>query len=111
MQGRIPPVSNSLDKIQLDRLAHVSFAHPDLQTFDGFANAFGFEVAHRSEKAIYYRGWGKMRSSMQHMNNRKRRSFSGLHLSQAQSKTFTNAPVYLLHRQYGIMSRGLEVGR
>lgn len=59
MQGRIPPISNSLDKIQLDRLAHVSFAHPDLETFDAFAHAFGFEVAHRSEKAIYYRGWGK----------------------------------------------------
>ncbi|KAF9895304.1 hypothetical protein FE257_000208 [Aspergillus nanangensis] len=58
-KGRIPPVSNSPNKIQLDRLSHVAFAHPDLQEFDAFAHAFGFEIAHRTETTIYYRGWGK----------------------------------------------------
>lgn len=58
-EGRIPPVSNSPDKIQLDRLSHVDFAHPDLGKFDTFAHDFGFQDAHRTDSAVYYRGWGK----------------------------------------------------
>lgn len=57
--GRIPPVSNSPDKIQLERLSHVCYGHTDLNKFDAFARDFGFEQASRTESAIYYRGWGK----------------------------------------------------
>ncbi|KFY71797.1 hypothetical protein V499_08033 [Pseudogymnoascus sp. VKM F-103] len=59
LPGRIPPVINSPDKIQLNRLSHVYLAHPDLEKFDQFAKDFGFEEAGRDKDIIYYRGWGK----------------------------------------------------
>ncbi|KAI9877491.1 MAG: hypothetical protein M1823_007098, partial [Watsoniomyces obsoletus] len=42
---RISPISNSPSKIQLDRLAHVYFEHPDLDKFSKFAKDFGFAEA------------------------------------------------------------------
>jgi len=58
--GRIPPVTNTPDKIQLNRLSHVYLAHPDLDEFHQFALDFGFQEAGRDgDKAIYYCGYGK----------------------------------------------------
>lgn len=34
---RIPPISNNPGKVQLDRLGHVYFEHPDLDKFSEFA--------------------------------------------------------------------------
>lgn len=56
---RIPPVSNNLDKIQLERLSYVSFEHNDLEQFDRFAIDFGFEIASKSKSEACYRGWGQ----------------------------------------------------
>lgn len=58
-RGRIGPVVNSPDKIQLNRLSHVYFSHCKIEKFDQFASDFGFEEAGRDSKAIYYRGWGQ----------------------------------------------------
>ncbi|KAJ9148539.1 Glyoxalase/Bleomycin resistance protein/Dihydroxybiphenyl dioxygenase [Pleurostoma richardsiae] len=55
----IPPIKNNPTKIQLDRLAHVYFEHPDLKTFEKFAKDFGFVEAKRTTDRIYYRGYGK----------------------------------------------------
>lgn len=57
--GRIPPVSNNPEKIQLERLSHVLFSHPDLEKFNTFAIDFGFEVVEKTDSAICYRGWGQ----------------------------------------------------
>lgn len=55
----IPEIVNNPSKVQLDRLGHVYFQHPDLEKFDKFAEDFGFVVAERTEDKIYYRGYGK----------------------------------------------------
>ncbi|KAH8197715.1 hypothetical protein TruAng_008132 [Truncatella angustata] len=55
----IPHIVNNADKVQLDRLAHVYFEHPDLNKFDNFAADFGFIQAGTSPERIYYRGYGK----------------------------------------------------
>ncbi|KAJ5773315.1 hypothetical protein N7457_008211 [Penicillium paradoxum] len=57
--GRIPPVSNNPEKIQLERLSHVLFSHPDLEKFNTFAVDFGFEIVEKTDSAICYRGWGQ----------------------------------------------------
>lgn len=56
---RIPPIANDPSKVQLARIAHVYFEHPDLDKFAKFAIDFGFVEAHRTKDAIYYRGYGK----------------------------------------------------
>ncbi|KAJ6096514.1 Glyoxalase/Bleomycin resistance protein/Dihydroxybiphenyl dioxygenase [Penicillium sp. IBT 16267x] len=56
---RIPPISNNPEKIQLARLGHVYFEHPDLDKFSEFAKDFGFVEAKRTKDRIYYRGYGK----------------------------------------------------
>ena len=55
----IPPISNDPSKVQLDRLGHVYFQHPNLEKFDKFAEDFGFVVAKRTKDKVYYRGYGK----------------------------------------------------
>jgi catechol 2,3-dioxygenase-like lactoylglutathione lyase family enzyme len=59
----IPPISNNPNKVQLARLGHVHFEHPDLEKFKKFAVDFGFvEVKeHSTEDRIYYRGYGRDR--------------------------------------------------
>ncbi|KAL6857604.1 hypothetical protein ACO1O0_005045 [Amphichorda felina] len=55
----IPAIKNDPSKVQLARIAHVYFEHPDLDKFRKFADDFGFvEVEKRGHK-IYFRGYGK----------------------------------------------------
>lgn len=55
----IPPISNDPSKVQLARIAHVYFEHPDLAKFEVFANDFGFVEAKKTKDKIWYRGYGK----------------------------------------------------
>lgn len=54
----IPPIANNPDKVQLSRISHVYFEHPDLQKFRKFANDFGFIEAQAEQDCIYLRGYG-----------------------------------------------------
>lgn len=56
---RIPDISNSPEKIQLARLGHVYFEHPDLDEFSEFAKDFGFVLATKEDGRVYFRGYGK----------------------------------------------------
>ena len=55
---RIPTITNDLSKVQLSRIAHVYFEHPDLDKFDIFADDFGFVKEAQVGDTIYYRGYG-----------------------------------------------------
>ncbi|ORX96761.1 Glyoxalase/Bleomycin resistance protein/Dihydroxybiphenyl dioxygenase [Clohesyomyces aquaticus] len=55
----IPPISNNPSKVQLERLGHVYFEHPDLEKFSKFAKDFGFMETKRGKDRIYFRGYGK----------------------------------------------------
>ncbi|KAH7126057.1 Glyoxalase/Bleomycin resistance protein/Dihydroxybiphenyl dioxygenase [Dactylonectria macrodidyma] len=55
----IPPISNDPSKVQLARISHVYFEHPDLDKFAEFADHFGFVEEHRTTDTIYFRGYGK----------------------------------------------------
>jgi hypothetical protein len=55
----IPKIVNNQSKVQLSRLAHIHFEHPDLDQFEDFAEDFGFVVAKKEADKIYYRGYGK----------------------------------------------------
>lgn len=55
----IPPIANDPSKIQLSRISHVYFEHPDLQKFREFAKDFGFVEAKVEEDRIYFRGYGR----------------------------------------------------
>ncbi|KIW65776.1 hypothetical protein PV04_08003 [Phialophora macrospora] len=56
----IPDVKNDPSKVQLVRLAHVYFEHPDLNTFAKFATDFGFvEEKRDGNRTIYFRGYGR----------------------------------------------------
>jgi hypothetical protein len=55
----IPPISNDPSKVQLIRLSHIYFEHPNLKEFDKFAKDFGFVEAERRGDTVYYRGYGK----------------------------------------------------
>jgi hypothetical protein len=59
MQGRIPDIANSASKIQLSRVSHVYYSHPDLQEFDKFAKDFGLVEDSRADGRIFYRGYGR----------------------------------------------------
>jgi hypothetical protein len=50
---------NNRSKVQLSRLAHVYFEHPDLEEFEKFAIDFGFVEAKRSKNTTYLRGYGR----------------------------------------------------
>lgn len=53
-----PKVENNSTKVQLERLSHVYFEHPDIEQFAKFAFDFGFVEAARNEDTVYYRGYG-----------------------------------------------------
>lgn len=55
---RIPEISNNPSKVQLARIAHVYFEHPDLEAFSKFANNWGFVETKRDEDRIWFRGYG-----------------------------------------------------
>ncbi|EWZ32971.1 Glyoxalase/Bleomycin resistance protein/Dihydroxybiphenyl dioxygenase [Fusarium oxysporum Fo47] len=55
---RIPTITNDLSKVQLSRIAHVYFEHPELDKFDRFADDFGFVKEAQVGDTIYYRGYG-----------------------------------------------------
>lgn len=52
-------VTNSPEKIQLSRIAHVYQRHVDLESWVQFAKDFGFVEAARIKDTVYYRGYGK----------------------------------------------------
>jgi hypothetical protein len=56
---RIPPISNSPCKIQLSRISHVYFSHPDISRFETFAADFGLVEAGRDGDTVFYRGFGR----------------------------------------------------
>lgn len=56
---RLPTVTNSPAKVQLARVAHVYFEHPDLEKFRDFARDFGFVEEQVTEDTIYFRGYGR----------------------------------------------------
>lgn len=56
---RIPEISNSPVKVQLTRLSHVYFEHPDLEEFSNFAKDFGFVFVSKIGNDWYFRGYGK----------------------------------------------------
>lgn len=56
---RLPDIHNDPSKIQLERIAHVYFEHPDLDRFHSFAEDFGFIEAYRDQDVILYSGYGK----------------------------------------------------
>lgn len=51
-------MSSSTSKIQLDRLAHVHYLHPDLNKIHKFLLDFGFEVVEETPTKKYYGGFG-----------------------------------------------------
>lgn len=51
-------MSSSTSKIQLDRLAHVHYLHPDLDKIHKFLLDFGFEVVEETPTKKYYHGFG-----------------------------------------------------
>lgn len=55
---RIPEISNNPSKVQLARILHVYFAHPDLEAFAEFAKDWGFVETARKEDRIWFRGYG-----------------------------------------------------
>jgi hypothetical protein len=55
---RMPTVVNDPSKVQLVRLGHVIFEHPDLEKFREFAKDFGFVEEKVDEDRVYYRGYG-----------------------------------------------------
>jgi hypothetical protein len=55
----IPKIVNDPSKVQLARLGHIYFEHPDLEEFDEFSIDFGFATAKKKPNRIYYRGYGK----------------------------------------------------
>ncbi len=56
---RIPHISNNPSKVQLDRLGHLYFEHPNLEEFRKFAEDFGFVEAQSTKERVYFRGYGK----------------------------------------------------
>jgi hypothetical protein len=55
---RIPAIVNEPSKVQLSRISHVYFEHPDLDKFREFAKDFGFVEAQVAKDCIYFRGYG-----------------------------------------------------
>ena len=55
----IPDVKNSPSKVQLLRLGHVYFEHPNLDRLAQFAKDFGFIEARKIDETIYFRGYGR----------------------------------------------------
>jgi hypothetical protein len=55
----IPPIANDASKVQLARISHVYFEHPDLEKFREFAKDFGLVEAQVTKDRVYFRGYGK----------------------------------------------------
>lgn len=55
----IPPIANDPSKVQLSRISHVYFEHPDLNKFREFAKDFGFIEVEAAKDRIYFRGYGR----------------------------------------------------
>lgn len=56
---RLGQVQINTSKIQLERISHVYFEHPDLDDFDNFAMDLGLVKAWRSDDIVLYRGYSK----------------------------------------------------
>ncbi|KAJ3456005.1 hypothetical protein MRS44_017487 [Fusarium solani] len=56
---RLGEVQNNPSKIQLERISHVYFEHPDLDDLDKFAVDFGLVEAWPSNDIVLYRGCSK----------------------------------------------------
>ena len=56
---RIPSIVNDPSKVQLARIGHVYFEHPDLNRFRAFAKDFGFVEERSTDDRIYFRGYGR----------------------------------------------------
>ncbi len=54
----IPPIANHPQKVQLRRISHVYFEHPDLTVFKAFAKDFGFIESQSDADKVYFRGYG-----------------------------------------------------
>ena len=48
-----------MDRVRIVRLAHMVYAHRDLETITKFLKDFGFELEHETDDAIYLRGYGE----------------------------------------------------
>jgi hypothetical protein len=55
---RLPDISNNTSKVQLARISHVFFEHPEPEAFSEFAKDWGFAEAKRTEDKIWFRGYG-----------------------------------------------------
>lgn len=55
----IPEIKNDPTKVQLTRLGHVIFEHPNLNELAKFAVDFGFVEEKREKDKIYFRGYGR----------------------------------------------------
>ncbi|OHF00197.1 hypothetical protein CORC01_04605 [Colletotrichum orchidophilum] len=56
----LPEIRNDSSKVQLDRISHVFFDHPDLNKFHTFAIDFGLTPVETSNEDLrLYRGYGK----------------------------------------------------
>ncbi|PVH70744.1 Glyoxalase/Bleomycin resistance protein/Dihydroxybiphenyl dioxygenase [Cadophora sp. DSE1049] len=56
---RVPVSTNNPSKVQLTRISHAYFDHPDLEAFGEFAEAWGFVEASRVGDTVYYKGYGR----------------------------------------------------
>jgi len=56
---RVPEIVNRPEKVQLARLSHVYFEHPNLDEFSKFASDFGFVLVSSTGNNWYFRGYGK----------------------------------------------------
>lgn len=54
----IPDVKNGASKVQLSRISHVYYQHPDLEKFRKFAHDFGLVEAGQEGDTIYFKGYG-----------------------------------------------------
>jgi hypothetical protein len=58
---RIPEIVNGPEKVQLARLSHVYFKHPNLDEFSKFARDFGFVLVFQDKKQLVF-PWIRKRS-------------------------------------------------
>lgn len=82
-------VANDPSKVQLERISHVYFQHPNLDKFGSFARDFGFVEAGRTDDAIYYRGYG--RDQYVYVASRGRAQFNGVAFVAASQEDFDKA--------------------
>ena len=49
----------AVERVRIVRLAHMVYAHRDLEAIAKFLIDFGFELEHETADALYYRGYGE----------------------------------------------------